>query len=155
MKVECPGCGRGLNVPDEAAGKKGKCPGCGGVVPIPIPATISPVRVDAEDDPYGYDAEASEPIEEPLALPPLRSRTVTATVAPSPVANGCGRTTHAVRDEVQRVVVVDFDISFSSMVSLLIRGALASFVVGLMFAIIGGLIVGLVYALILSTAVKS
>lgn len=35
ISVRCPSCSRALNVPDTAAGKRGKCPGCGNAVQIP------------------------------------------------------------------------------------------------------------------------
>lgn len=35
VKVQCPGCGAELNVPEKLAGKKGKCPKCGSGMAIP------------------------------------------------------------------------------------------------------------------------
>lgn len=36
IRFECPGCGKGVAVKDEAAGTKGKCPGCGETLEVPI-----------------------------------------------------------------------------------------------------------------------
>ena len=36
IKITCAECGRHLEAPDDAAGKKGKCPGCGAVFEVPV-----------------------------------------------------------------------------------------------------------------------
>jgi hypothetical protein len=38
IKLSCPGCGRSLNVPDNAAGKTGRCPSCKASVVVPSAA---------------------------------------------------------------------------------------------------------------------
>jgi len=38
MKLTCPSCNAGLNIPDRLYGKKGKCPKCGNVIEIPSAA---------------------------------------------------------------------------------------------------------------------
>lgn len=43
MKLTCPSCGAGLNVPEQHAGKKGKCPKCSNVIDIPMPAAPPPI----------------------------------------------------------------------------------------------------------------
>jgi predicted RNA-binding Zn-ribbon protein involved in translation (DUF1610 family) len=35
IKVTCSSCGKTLNAPDDAAGKRAKCPGCGNVITVP------------------------------------------------------------------------------------------------------------------------
>jgi hypothetical protein len=37
IDVKCPQCGSGLEVPDEATGKKARCPDCGAIVAVPWP----------------------------------------------------------------------------------------------------------------------
>ena len=34
MKISCVFCGKNLEAPDDAIGKKGKCPGCGEILDI-------------------------------------------------------------------------------------------------------------------------
>lgn len=48
IKISCPGCGRALNVPDNAAGRTGRCPSCKASVKIPQRDSST---VELEDDP--------------------------------------------------------------------------------------------------------
>lgn len=43
MDVSCPGCGKRFNVPDTAAGKKGRCPACRREIAIPMSLFIQPL----------------------------------------------------------------------------------------------------------------
>lgn len=71
--VTCASCGSVANVPDDAAGKRGKCRGCGAVVQVPSPSSSgalrhSDVKRAAEDgeDAYGVaTATAPEPEQQP------------------------------------------------------------------------------------------
>ena len=47
IKFNCPECGKNINAPDAAAGKRGKCPHCSKVVNIPVPP---PPPAEEEDD---------------------------------------------------------------------------------------------------------
>jgi len=40
IPVQCPACGKTLNVKDEMAGKRGKCPQCGNIIEVPRPGAI-------------------------------------------------------------------------------------------------------------------
>lgn len=55
MKFKCPKCGKGLNVKDEMAGRKGRCPACKSQVVVPNAETASTneevVETPAEDIP--------------------------------------------------------------------------------------------------------
>lgn len=59
IKVECPSCGKNLNLPDKYAGKKGKCPGCQEMLTIP---TAMENAAAAAPDP----AKARKPAPPPL-----------------------------------------------------------------------------------------
>jgi hypothetical protein len=61
--VTCAGCGKKLNVPDTAAGKKGRCPGCRAVFDVPAVAA-------ATKNP----AEPGSAAGEPAAAPARSSR---------------------------------------------------------------------------------
>src|SRR3954452_9568460 len=39
ISIKCPECGRKLNAPDSAAGRRGRCPHCKGIVTLPAAAT--------------------------------------------------------------------------------------------------------------------
>jgi len=63
MQVKCPGCGKQLQLPNSARGKRGKCPQCGEKVAIPAveggggdgdgapPAAVRPSRAEAKPPP--------------------------------------------------------------------------------------------------------
>lgn len=42
LQFPCPGCGRQLQVPEEAAGRQGKCPSCGMIFTIPSGGPLPP-----------------------------------------------------------------------------------------------------------------
>lgn len=68
-------CGRGIKVPDEAAGKKVKCADCGNAVRVPAPkATKQKVKAAAplDEDDYGMDFGLPED-DIPTELPPRKS----------------------------------------------------------------------------------
>lgn len=46
IKFNCSECGKTINAPDAAAGKKGRCPQCSAVMEIPLP----PPPAEQEDD---------------------------------------------------------------------------------------------------------
>jgi len=46
IKFNCPECGKTINAPDAAAGKRGKCPHCSAVVEIPLPPPPPPAEED-------------------------------------------------------------------------------------------------------------
>lgn len=48
IKISCPGCGRALNVPDNAAGRTGRCPSCKASVKVPQRDSGT---VELDDDP--------------------------------------------------------------------------------------------------------
>jgi hypothetical protein len=61
MLVKCPNCGKQLNVPDTAAGKKAKCPGCANIFEVMASSAVAaappapkppppPIREDVEED---------------------------------------------------------------------------------------------------------
>lgn len=55
MKIQCGQCNSALNVPDTAAGKRGKCPKCGAVVdvpalPLPSDTPSGPLATDKQKD---------------------------------------------------------------------------------------------------------
>ncbi len=40
VKFSCPSCGKGLRVPKEKAGLKGRCPACGTRIDIPFKSNL-------------------------------------------------------------------------------------------------------------------
>jgi len=42
IKIACPSCQKNLNVPDNAAGKRGKCPACQTIIAVPEPHASPP-----------------------------------------------------------------------------------------------------------------
>jgi len=63
IKLSCTGCGRKLNVPDDAAGKTGRCPSCKTSVVVP-PAPSRALDVAAAPPP------SASPIPPPMQSPP-------------------------------------------------------------------------------------
>ena len=55
LSFHCPGCGRELFAPLEAAGVEGPCPGCGGTVRAPVPGRTTPEPATAEPPVPGID----------------------------------------------------------------------------------------------------
>jgi hypothetical protein len=53
LSFHCPGCGRELFAPLEAAGEEGPCPGCGGTVRAPVPGGATPAPAKAGPPPAG------------------------------------------------------------------------------------------------------
>jgi hypothetical protein len=85
--VDCPSCGRRLNLPEEARGKPVKCPGCGNQFAAPAP----------EAQPVGSVPLAPQPLDEerPPAIPglpppprPLRAVLLSADEGPPPPRPG-------------------------------------------------------------------
>jgi DNA-directed RNA polymerase subunit RPC12/RpoP len=103
MGLTCPGCGKKLNVPESAAGKKVRCPGCKTVVAVPnrpvaaAPSTRSPpggADTAGSDAPLGV-AVAKTPTStmrcpacKAAALQPLPANAVSR--HPGYVCSGCG-----------------------------------------------------------------
>jgi hypothetical protein len=95
--VDCRECGRKLRVPDSAAWQQKKCPNCG-----------SPIRIEAP----------SSPSDLPETTPP---------VASVPTAQPTTTPYQAWRDSrPPRVVVVDFDMPFASIMLFMIKWVIAS-----------------------------
>ena len=66
IRMKCSQCGKGLQGPDTAAGKRVKCPGCGAVLSVPAPArpATTPQAAMTRDD---IPLEAGLPPAEPAA----------------------------------------------------------------------------------------
>ena len=47
IRIKCSQCGKGLQGPDTAAGKRVKCPGCGAVLSVPAPARLAMAQEEA------------------------------------------------------------------------------------------------------------
>jgi WD40 repeat protein/serine/threonine protein kinase/DNA-directed RNA polymerase subunit RPC12/RpoP len=80
----CTGCGKGLKMPDEFAGKRARCPYCGQQVPIPGTAPVVPVA------PVSPVAAPPAPMHPPAApqvrpTPPPAGGPAVVAVVPSPV----------------------------------------------------------------------
>jgi hypothetical protein len=68
IKFACPGCGRNLNVPDNASGKTGRCPNCKASVVVPSAAeSVLEFVVDAPRHASPRAAEALKPSPAPPA----------------------------------------------------------------------------------------
>jgi hypothetical protein len=127
--VDCPVCSRKLRVPNSAAGKTGKCPSCNAPVAVPQAASDEPfsaIDLDDDDSLVGHIPKKPDPPSDlPPIFPPLPA-------APASVTQSPGTTPRPQqfvpppRPTAMRVVVVDFDMSFTNMVIFMIKWALAA-----------------------------
>jgi hypothetical protein len=138
---DCPSCSHRLRVPDEAAGRKGKCPGCGERVAIPGESEDSAAIRDA----FSF-AAAPEPVSPRVAVPDDLEPAAVLTPVGSPAASTPAfdakttpRPTKA-ETEPMRVVVVDFNMTFDSMLMFMIKWALAAIPAFIILAFIGSLL---------------
>lgn len=73
ISIKCPGCGRGLTAPDNAAGKQAKCPACGNLMTVPNVQPAVDLRVaDPQQQAAAY---AVEPPATPAAPAGQNSKT--------------------------------------------------------------------------------
>ncbi|MGE3807196.1 MAG: hypothetical protein AB7K24_21245 [Gemmataceae bacterium] len=77
IAVQCDGCKKNLNVPDNMAGKRGKCPACGQVLSIPAlqaaasaPAAAAAPQAPAPQAPAPAAAESAPAAPPPPSAPP-------------------------------------------------------------------------------------
>lgn len=73
IQMVCPACGRGAEVPDEWAGKRGKCKGCGGIIVVPAKVAEAEARV-ATDVRYEPPALRPEILPAATVPPPMPAR---------------------------------------------------------------------------------
>ena len=145
--VDCPGCKRKLRVPDTAAGKRGKCPQCSSAIEVPDFAEDFPsfLPIDGDDD-YA-------PIRVANARPPN-------VVPPTPPPPSGPLESHPWRfgfphklpgqfEFAQRVVVINFNMPFGSMISFLFRWTLAALIVWTAFAAVL-FVIGLLVSILLT-----
>ena len=88
--ARCKGCGKGFELPDSAAGKRGKCPSCGAAVQIP-----------AEQTPTAAPPSPAPP--QP-PVPPPTSNEPTAGPSLPPVLTGVAPTVEVTADEVREAL---------------------------------------------------
>lgn len=67
IRFQCTSCGKGIQVADAAAGKKGKCPACGILLTVPA-ATASLASVISSSPGHTSAASASRLVEETIAF---------------------------------------------------------------------------------------
>lgn len=65
ISMKCPQCGKKLNAPDSAAGKRARCPHCKTIVTLPVPSAPPPDELldaepmqEAPQDEYGIAGDA-------------------------------------------------------------------------------------------------
>ncbi len=140
--VDCPGCRRKLRVPDATAGRRGRCPRCDSAFVVPdLPDDFpSFLPIEADDGPVRLSDHRPTPLPPPPSPGPYR---------PQAWRFGFPGPMPGQYESAQRVVVIDFDMPFGSMVSFLFRWTLAAFVVGLAFAAIF-LVIALALSLLLA-----
>jgi hypothetical protein len=125
----CPACSHRLKVADDTGGKRGRCPNCGVPVSIPfesedpdmvpIPLATVPPTGSAPATGVSPSGNHAAPSPSPFVPPPVTpgpphaQSPVHASVVVSPVVP-------------TRVVVVDFDMPFGSMVRLMVKWSLAA-----------------------------
>jgi DNA-directed RNA polymerase subunit RPC12/RpoP len=103
MGLTCPECGKKLNVPESAAGKKVRCPGCKTVVPVPNRPVAAPPSTRAPTggaDPAGSNAPsgrgAAAPTTSTMRCPACKAAALQGLPAnaisrhPGYVCSGCG-----------------------------------------------------------------
>jgi hypothetical protein len=128
----CPLCSHRLKVPDDAAGKRGKCPACGVRVAIPHESEDSgdfPIPLDAALATSLNPSTPSKPGPIPSGLDSDADLVIPPSAIVSTSASNLSQSPHQ-RLHPQsipvRVVVVDFDMKFASIVGLLVKFALAA-----------------------------
>ena len=65
IHIHCPQCGKKLNAPDSAAGKRARCPQCKAIVTLPPAGAAAASHAPADEI---LDAE---PVSAPVAAPPM------------------------------------------------------------------------------------
>jgi phage FluMu protein Com len=61
ISIHCPQCGKKLNAPDSAAGKRARCPQCKTIVTLPVPSPDEVLDAEALDAPPPIGVQASPP----------------------------------------------------------------------------------------------
>jgi hypothetical protein len=157
ITFHCPACRHRLKVPDGSAGKRGKCPNCSTRLSIPfasddsasVPTLLAstnagspPKAAAAPINPgiHDPDLDAAAPIDLGVQDPDLDALASISTAA-------AAAPTHSPRAQPpqfpMRVVVVDFDMPFGSMVGFMVKWALAAIPAFLILFCLGmGLTIG-------------
>lgn len=163
ISFHCPACSHRLKVPDTSAGRRGKCPACGEPVDVPF-ATVddsgtfpvtAPAAATSSAAPIPV-ARAAPAVAVAVATPPApaNGRPAAAPAVPEPDEGpvplwkrpgyvpgaGAGPT---------RVIVVDFEMPFASMVGFMVKWTLAAIPAMLILVAIAGfgsLAVGMILA---------
>jgi hypothetical protein len=132
IMFNCPVCSHRLKVPDDAGGKRGKFPACGVRVAIPYESE------DSKDIPIPLDAAAVTSANPPASfnpspIPQGKDSDMDLVIPPSAIVSTSIPSQspprlHALQPQNTpiRVVVVDFDMKFMSMVNFMTKWVLAT-----------------------------
>ena len=140
ITLNCPSCSHRLKVPDSAAGRRGKCPGCGAAVQIPAAPSPDPDAIPIGPVDTGGPHPTADDDAAPVAIG-IKTDEDEEDDAPKP-----GWSPKLTRVPVQtpagplRVVVVDFDMSFGSMVGFMVKWAIASIPAAFILLVLAGFV---------------